>query len=618
MALDWLRGLLGSGSKGAEEGSGGMARMLQLTHAGREALARGHAKQALQMLKEKHELVADYWGKDSVFAVTSAVDLADAYRTCDETSEADELLEWALGRYRALEVDDERLLRAELSWAMNAYQSADYTKAEQRFLALIAHYRAAGTDHDLSRAMALDHLAQVYLRQSRTRDAEPLLLDALTIFEREGSDPAAMAICLGLLARVRYQEEGFREAEQLQRRAIRIHESSGDEMNLAKELDHLGASLAMRAQLEHRADLAAEAAKNGERAVAIFEKYLPPNHFSLLGSKQNLAAFRSLSVSIGKWLGDADGMKWPSGDTPSENPEPSISERHPVAIAQSLKRAWERAEQHDYGTAFEMARDTRARAIRYFGADSAPTFEAFSSMIAILRRHCSFLLDEPTGTLSPLGSMMMQMRAHMRRGIVDGEGTPAPAVGPERRAEVERLVREGIKLIAEEWGIAPSGGGNVPRHISCQLRVSCPAGTSPRMCSRSCTTVAGLAIPRTAMPPRWRSRSCSFTGTAPPLKASLMPRGRAPMTHRCATCGKVIALPCSIVMHWYDRWWKQRTGTRPPRLGPGSYRSWRRRSLISTDSFRRRAKKARATASWCRSARCNRCFAPTRLPWRCL
>lgn len=464
MALGWLLRRLGFKPQGVKEGPDGMARMLELTFAGREALAQGHANQALELLKEKHELVIDYWGKETLFAATSAVDLAEAYLAFGETSEADKLLEWALHRYRALEVNDERLLRAELSWAISAYQAADYINAEQRFLALIAHHRAGGAQHDLARAVALDYLAQVYLRQSRTKDAEPLLLDALAIFEHDGSDSGATAVCLSMLARLRYMEERYREAEQLQRRAIGIYESSGDEINLAKELDHLGTSLAMRAQLEQRAELAVEAAKSGERAVAIFEMYLPPSHSSLLGSKQNLAAFRSLSASI--------GMMFPNGDTSSEDSELMLPDGHPAAIFQSLKRARQRAQQHDYAAAFEMACATRKRAIRHFGAESVLADEVLPGMIAILRRHCSFLLGEPTGNLSPLESLRMQMRAHARRGIAEDEATPTPKMEPEQRAEIESLLREGIKLIREECGIEPSGKGNYQTHAQRLFRGS--------------------------------------------------------------------------------------------------------------------------------------------------
>ena len=229
---------------------------------------------------------------------------------------------------------------------MSAYQAADYQRAELRFVDLINRYKAIGSEHDVDRAMAMGHLAQVYLRQSRSEAAEPLLLEALAIFERDGSDPSATAVCLSLLARLRYTSERYREAEQLQRRAIASHEAVNDEMNLAKELDHLGATLAMRAQSEQRPDLAAEAVTHGERAVAIFEKYLPADHYSLLGCKQNLGKFKVMSALIGKMF--------PSGGEPSDDPVPAVPEGHPFAITQLLGRSWRLCEAHDYDGALAL------------------------------------------------------------------------------------------------------------------------------------------------------------------------------------------------------------------------------------------------------------------------
>jgi tetratricopeptide (TPR) repeat protein len=252
--------------------------MLELTHLGRAALDKGHARRALEFLNEKHQLVIAKWGKDSVFAVTSAVDLGDAMLACGKHEDANQLLDWATSQYEKIGVGDERLIRALSTSAMNAYQAANYQHAETKFTDLVSRYKAMGPEHDVERAMAIDHLAQVLLRQSKNDAAEPLLLEALAIFERNGSDPAAIAVCLSVLARLRFADERYREAEQLQRRAIANHEQSGDEMNLAKELDHLAVSLAMRAQNEERADLAVEAVTHGERAFGIFEKYLPQDH----------------------------------------------------------------------------------------------------------------------------------------------------------------------------------------------------------------------------------------------------------------------------------------------------------------------------------------------------
>ncbi|MGR9249447.1 CHAT domain-containing protein [Rhizobium leguminosarum] len=427
--------------------------MITLTHAGRLALAQGHARQALELLSEKHTLVIATWGKDSVFSATSAVDLADACLAVGNMREANDLLEWSIGRYMALGIDDERVLRAQLALAISAYQAADYQRAEKRFTSLINRYEALGPAQDFARAIAMDYLAQVYLRQSKTNAAEPLLLKALTIFEREGSDPSATAICLGLLARIRFMNERYREAEQLQRRAIAIHEATKDEMSLAKELDHIGATLAMRAQSEQRRELAVEAVVHGERAIAIFEKYLPADHVSLLASKQNLAKFRAMSESI--------GMMFPGARESAKGAAPAMPDGHPHVIVQLLTQSRQLSETRDYRAAFELAREGRDRALRIFGDHTRLADDAVAQMVGVLRRHCSYLLGEPTGLLLPSESFAMQIRAHTRRGIAEDETAEMPDIDPGTRIEIEGLLLQGVEIVSAALASASLESGDL-------------------------------------------------------------------------------------------------------------------------------------------------------------
>lgn len=452
MAFAWLRHLLGKDANRDKDDGEIFSRIMELTDAGRDALAQGHARQALHLLSEKHKLVVEKFGKDAISSATSAMDLAGAFLACDNTPEADHLIEWALDRYRTLEVDDERFLHALLNWAISAYQAADYQRAEPRFLDLIDRYKVLGSEHDVARAQAMDYLAQLYLRQSKNEAAEPLLLEALAIFERHGSDPTATAVCLSLLARLRYMGGRYREAEQLYRRAIASHEARGYEMDLAKDLDHLGATLAMRAQSEQRPDLAAEAVRHGERALAIFDNYLPADHYSLLSCKQNLEKYRIMSASIGKML--------PSGGEPSDEVVPVVPVGHPNAIAQLLIRSRRLCESHDYDSALGLARDARQRAIHNFGDQSPLAGQSVAQMVGILRRHCSYLLGEPTGALSPSESLMMQMRAHARRGIVEDETTPAPEIEPRKRATIEKLLQQAVEFAGEMSAFASSKLGD--------------------------------------------------------------------------------------------------------------------------------------------------------------
>ncbi|QOZ33268.1 CHAT domain-containing tetratricopeptide repeat protein [Bradyrhizobium sp. CCBAU 53421] len=423
-------------------------RMIELTHAGRAALARGEARSAIELLSEQHKLVVAEWGSDAIFSATSAVDLAEAYLACGDTPEAERLLEWALDRYQTLGVEDERFVRALSSHAMCAYLAADYPRAESRFIDLIERYRTLGTERDVERAMAMDHLAQAYVRQSNFEAAEPLLLEALAIFESQNVEASIVAICQGVLARVRFLTARYREAEQLQRKAIASYEACHDELNLAKELDHLGATLTMRAQSEEQPVLAQEAVTYGERAVAIFEKYYPANHYSVLGSKQNLARYQAANASIGKMFPNR---------TTSDGPEPHLPKGHPAVIAALANRSQQLCDNHDYESALAAADQARQHA-QVFGRAGALDRLAFKQLIAVLRRYCSYLIGEPTGLLSPIESFMMQMRAHERRGIVEDEKTPLPAIEPATIAKLKNLLNEAVRLVGEACGFEWSAG----------------------------------------------------------------------------------------------------------------------------------------------------------------
>ena len=89
-------------------------------------------------------------------------------------------------------------------------------------------------------------------------------------------------------------------------------------------------------------------------------------------------------------------------------------------------------------------------------------------MVGILRRHCSYLLGEPTGTLSPAESFMMQLRAHTRRGIVEDEMTLAPDIEPRKRAAIEGLLQQAIAIAGELSASASSDLGEALRSYSAQ------------------------------------------------------------------------------------------------------------------------------------------------------
>jgi hypothetical protein len=111
---------------------------LRLTMEGRMAIAMGRPTEGLRLLREKHRRVLDRFGAEAVFSATSAVDLAEALSGCGEVPEAAKLLTWAMVRYRALGVDDERFDRALSASATASYLASDYGDAEASFVEVIA------------------------------------------------------------------------------------------------------------------------------------------------------------------------------------------------------------------------------------------------------------------------------------------------------------------------------------------------------------------------------------------------------------------------------------------------------------------------------------------------
>jgi CHAT domain-containing protein len=421
--------------------------MMKLTFEGRAALAAGEPIKALELLRKKHALVLQRFGKNSVFAATSGVDLGEALLGCGQYAEAGQLLAWSATRYRELDTNDERALRALGAAAMAAYQAADYQSAEAQYKVLITDLETRGEKFQLFRAAEQDHLAQVLLRQNRFSEAEPLLVEALSVFERAASDEESTAICLSLLGKLYFQTGRFREAEAASRRALSVLERTAGEnsIHVAKELDHLAMSLAMRAQSERKRELAAEAVSLGERAVKILAEQLPPSHPSVYGAHRNLSGYRNLSSSI--------GLMYPSNKDLSESEketvpvEPRLPKAHPDSIQRLVSSAMDAAMHGDYNSAQAAIKQAARIAVGAFGNESLIAHHVRATDIQILRRHCSFLLGEPTGELSPLEHLNMQMRAHLRRGKAEDENASLPPLTPDVQTEVRNLIAKALQAL---------------------------------------------------------------------------------------------------------------------------------------------------------------------------
>ena len=418
------------------------AEMMSLTYLGRDALASGRFTDARDLLSKKHNLVLASFGRDSVFAATSSVDLAEALIQCAENETARELLAWSIRRYRAFDVNDERQIRALSLSAMAAYHAADYGQAEQEFRALIEDLRDRGAAFSVMRAKEQDHLAQVLARQARYEEAEALLLDSLAILE-SASEEVAVGTCLGMLASVYFNSNRFREAEAFRRRSLKIHEEifGEDSAYVAMDLDHIAMALAMRAQVENRRDLAEEAVECGERAERMFSITLPPSHRSVHGARLNLNKYREIHASLGAMYPNRD---YSPGTLPS-----SVPEAHTDTLRSIVEKALDTAMRHDYASAEKLIDGAVDTAMERFGKQSRIAIDAVSAKIGILRRHCSGLLGEPTGLLLPSEHVQMQLRAHARRGLVEDGTEPIEARGDKEFAEACTKIEQGLAASIE-------------------------------------------------------------------------------------------------------------------------------------------------------------------------
>lgn len=372
-----------------------------------------------------------------------------------------------MARYQTVGVSDERVNRARAAAAQAAYRGADYATAESRYLALISDIRARGQDSETTLAAELDHLAQVYIRQRQYEKAEDLLTEALSIWQQQPDADSDVAVCLGMLATTYFQRNRLREAEQCNRRALALcRESQGeDSLQYAQCADHLAMTLAIRGREENKRELAHEAVSLGMQALKIFIEQLPPNHPSVHGSRQNLAAYRHEATSIGYLYSGGS----PEDDSDDDSDDSSFGVAnvaaallqepdHPHSITQLIHSAQEASIARDFSASDSLLARALTLAESKYEAMSSIVIRVHEAEIEILRRRCSMLLGEPSGILSPIQHLEMQMRAHMRRGLAEDENTPPPNAESQVLEIVCKLLKRAVRTSRHLIGLALDRG----------------------------------------------------------------------------------------------------------------------------------------------------------------
>ena len=153
------------------------------------------------------------------------------------------------------------------SAAVDAYQQADYAKAEKLLLAALKVAKKFGAQ-DPRLATSLNNLAALYDTQGKYAEAEPLFRRSLAIWEMAlGPEHPDVAQSLNNLAELYRAQGKYAQAEPLYQRALAIWEKT-----LGPEHPQVATVLENYAALLHKLNRDAEADKIEARAQAIRAK----------------------------------------------------------------------------------------------------------------------------------------------------------------------------------------------------------------------------------------------------------------------------------------------------------------------------------------------------------
>jgi tetratricopeptide (TPR) repeat protein len=117
-------------------------------------------------------------------------------------------------------------------------------------------------------------LAQIFRREGRYREEEPLLLDALAdLAKQKAADPALMAASLNNLAMLRFDQARYQESVDLQQQSIRVWKTA-----LGKEHSSLVAPLNNLATTYVKMGRFEDAGSAYQRAIAVCRKTVGEDH----------------------------------------------------------------------------------------------------------------------------------------------------------------------------------------------------------------------------------------------------------------------------------------------------------------------------------------------------
>jgi CHAT domain-containing protein/tetratricopeptide (TPR) repeat protein len=201
--------------------------------------------------------------------------------------------------------DGPRVVIARSNLAFNLSKRTRYAEAETLYRQVLAARRKSlGEDHP-DTAMSYGNLATNLDELGRHAEAEPLAQKAMKLLQqRFGDDNSQTAIAINNLAMNLQHQGKFSDAEPLFRKAVDIHvreTKDGVSGSAAGALNNLGTNLQYQGNN-------VEAQKRLEESMAMYAKFLPPDHPDLLFCRINLAALfdaQGKHAEAGKELAEA-------------------------------------------------------------------------------------------------------------------------------------------------------------------------------------------------------------------------------------------------------------------------------------------------------------------------
>ena len=285
----WLGSSAGPRAQQSDDPADLARQIAQLQNAGKFADALPLAERLVALVKSRH-------AESSLEYAEALHQLATTYFFQSRHTEAEPIYLQVLAiRERALGIGHESVLTV-LDTLATLYNFTRRPQLAEPLLkrVLAERERAVGPEHP-ALANALRSLAEVQSAAQRYGEAETHIRRALALYEKSSGSPVEIVQALGTLAQIELKQGRSVEAERTLQNALSLHDNvtHSDRATLEAQYAHLFA-LVQLSGLYQRSDRYKDAVPLTERAVAMTEKLLGPEHPNVATGLESLAAMYGL------------------------------------------------------------------------------------------------------------------------------------------------------------------------------------------------------------------------------------------------------------------------------------------------------------------------------------